>query len=66
MVNQSMIEVLRETTPELHPHVYYVNKKSGKLVAFQPVNGQVKIFDKAKPFSKRFRKFEKMGEVTRL
>lgn len=66
MVNQSMIEVLRETTPELHPHVYFVNKKSGKLVAFQPVNGQVKIYKNAKAFSKRFRKFEKMGEVTKV
>ena len=61
-----MIEVLRETTPELLPHIYYVNTKSGKLVAFQPVDGQVKIFDVAKSFSKRYRKFEKMGEVTEL
>jgi hypothetical protein len=58
-----MIEVLKETTPELHPHVYYVNKKSGKLVAFQPVDGQVKIFDVPKSFGKRYRKFEKIGEV---
>ena len=61
-----MIEVLRETTPELHPHVYYVNKKSGKLVAFQPENGQVQIYEVAKSFSKRFRKFEKMGEVSEI
>ena len=61
-----MIEVLKETTPELLPHVYYVNKKSGKLVAFQPVDGQVKVYEAAKAFSKRFRKFEKMGEVTEV
>ena len=61
-----MIEVLRETTPELLPHVYYVNKKSGKLVAFQPVDGQVKIYDAAKSFSKRFRKFEKISEIEKI
>lgn len=61
-----MIEVLRETTPELLPNIYYVNKKSGKLVAFQPVDGEIKVFDEPKSFSKRYRKFEKLGEVTEL
>ena len=61
-----MIEVLRETTKDLLPHTYYVHKKSGKLVAFQAVNDVVKIFDNPKSFSKRFRKFEKMGEITEL
>lgn len=61
-----MIEVLRETTKDLLPHTYYVHKKSGKMVAFQPIDGQVKIFDVAKSFSKRFRKFETMGEITEL
>jgi hypothetical protein len=63
-----MIEVLRETTGTVdgftyQPHVYYVNKKSGKLVGFQPVGGQVVIYEKAKAFSKSYRTFEKMSEV---
>ena len=61
-----MIEVLRETTPELLPHVYYVDKNSGKLIAFQPVDGQVKIYNAPKSFSKRYRKFKTMGEVTEI
>ena len=66
-----MIEVLKETTGTVggftyQPHVYYVNKKSGKLVAFQPVGGHVQIYEKAKAFSKRYRKFEKIGEVSEL
>lgn len=66
-----MIEVLREKTGTVdgftyQEHVYYVNKNSGKLVAFQPVGGQVKIFEKAKAFSKSRRKFEKLGEVESL
>ena len=66
-----MIEVLKEVTGTVgdftyQPHVYYVNKKSGKLVAFQPVGGQVQIYEKAKAFSKRYRKFEKLGEVAEL
>lgn len=58
-----MIEVLRETTPELQPHTYYVNVKSGKLVAFMPIGGELKVFDVPKSFGKRFRKFQKIGEV---
>ena len=61
-----MIEVLRETTPELLPHTYYVNKKSGKLVAFHPVEGELNVYDIPKSFSKRYRKFEKLGEVTEV
>ena len=63
-----MIELLKETTGTVdgftyQPHVYYVNKQSGKLVGFQPVDGQVKFYEKAKSFSKSYRTFEKMGEV---
>ena len=63
-----MIELLRETTGTVsgftyQPHIYYVNKRSGKLVGFQPVGGQVKFYEKAKAFSKSYRKFEKLGEV---
>jgi hypothetical protein len=61
-----MIEVLRETTADLLPHVYYVNKKSGKLVAFQPVDGEIKVYGKPLSFSKRFRKFEKMEEIEKI
>ena len=61
-----MIDVLRETTADLLPHVYYVNKKSGKLVAFQPVDGEVKVYSKPLSFSKRFRKFEKMKEIEQI
>lgn len=58
-----MIEVLKETTKDLLPHTYYVNKKSGKLVAFMPVGGELKVFGVPKSFGKRFRKFELIGEV---
>ena len=61
-----MIEVLKETTPELLPHTYYVNKKSGKLIAFHPVDGELKVYDIPKSFSKRYRKFEKIDEITEL
>ena len=65
------IEVLKETTGTVgdftyEPHTYYVNKKSGKLVAFQPVGGQVQVYEKAKAFSKRYRKFEKIDEIAKL
>ena len=58
--------LLRETTKDLLPHVYYVNKKSGKLVAFQPVDGQVKIFTKPLTFGKRYRKFEVLREIEEI
>ena len=67
-----MIEVLRETTGTVGdftypPHVYYINKKSGRLVAFRPVGGKFIAYDgRGYSFSKSFRKFEKMGEVTEL
>jgi len=61
-----VIEVLKETTPELLPHTYYVNKKSGKLIAFQPVDGELKVYDIPKSFSKRYRKFEKIDEIDEL
>ena len=63
-----MIEVLKETTPELQPAIYYVNKKSGKLVAFSPASdyNRVDIYEKAKSFSKKFRKFEKLAEVVEV
>ena len=59
-----MIEVLRETTKDLLPHVYYVHKKSGKLVAFQGINEKdVKVFTKPLTFGKRYRKFEVLREI---
>jgi len=60
-----MIEILRETTKELLPHDYYINKKSGKMVAFNtaPEYNSLKVFEKPRSFCKRYRKFEKQGEV---
>jgi hypothetical protein len=60
-----MIEILRETTKDLHPHDYYINKKSGKMVAFNsaPEYNSLKVFENPRSFCKRYRKFEKQGEV---
>ena len=60
-----MIEVLKEITPELQPHTYYV--QGDKLVAFTPVDGERVVYSTPlKHFSKRFRKFEKLGKVETL
>ena len=57
-----MIDVLREITPELQSHIYYV--EGDKLVAFQPVNGERIVYSTPlKHFSKRFRKFEKLDKI---
>lgn len=56
-----MIQILRETTADLLPHTYYV--REDKLVAFQPVGGEYKVFKKPMSFSKSRRKFEKLGTV---
>ena len=62
-----MIEVLRETTKDLLPHTYYVNKKSGKLVAFQGMDEKdVKVFTKPLTFGKRYRKFEVLREIEEI
>ena len=62
-----MIQVLKETTKDLLPHTYYVNKKSGKLVAFQGMDEKdVKVFTKPLTFGKRYRKFELLGESNQL
>lgn len=65
-----MLEVLKETTGEdkgwtYQPHIYYVDKKTGKLVAFAaaPNYTQIDRYNKPKKFDKRLRKFEKLGEV---
>jgi len=65
-----MLEVLKETTGEdkgwtYQPHIYYVDKKTGKLVAFAaaPNYTQIDRYSKPKKFDKRLRKFEKLGEV---
>jgi hypothetical protein len=57
-----MIDVLQEITPELQPHIYYV--EGDKLVAFQPVDSERIVYSTPlKHFSKRFRKFKKLGKV---
>ena len=62
-----MIEVLRETTKDLLPHVYYVDKKSGKLVAFQGIDEKdVKVFTKPLTFGKKYRKFEVLEEIEEI
>jgi hypothetical protein len=58
-----MIEVLLETTGTVdgftyQPHIYYVDKKSGKLVGFHPKGGEKKIFSKPMKFDKKYRKFK--------
>lgn len=68
-----MIEILQEKTTGLHPHTYYIDKKSGKMVAYKKAltglemftdqeNG-VEIFNVPKSFSKRYRKFDKLGVI---
>ena len=62
-----MIQVLKETTKDLLPHIYYVHKKSGKLVAFQGMDEKdVKVFTKPLTFGKRYRKFEVLGEIEEI
>ena len=62
-----MIEVLIETTEDLLPHTYYVDKKSGKLVAFQGMDEKdVKVFTKPLTFGKRYRKFEVLREIEEI
>jgi len=65
-----MLEVLKEVTGEdsgffYQEHIYYVDKKTGKLVAFAaaPNYTQIDRYSKPKKFDKRLRKFEKLGEV---
>lgn len=53
-------EVLIETTPDLLPHKYYLNK-AGKLIAFcKAGEAQIKVFDKPLSFSKSHRTFQKV------
>lgn len=59
-----MIDVLKEITPELHRHIYYV--KGDKLIAFTPVDGDRIVYRKPLTFNKRYRKFEKLGKVKKL
>ena len=64
-----MIEVLKETTGQVadfrYPeNIYYVDKKSGKLVAFYPENSdELKVFTKPMKFDKRRRSFDLIGNV---
>lgn len=68
-----MIEILQEKTTGLHPHTYYINKKSGKMVAYKKAlvgleqfsgqENEIEVFTVPKSFSKRYRKFDKLGEV---
>ena len=61
-----MIEVLVETTPDLLPHTYYVNKMSGKLMAFLSVDDKYTVYEKPLSFSKRYRTFKKIDEMSKL
>lgn len=63
-----MIDVLQETTDWDTPnHIYYVNKKTGKLVAYIK-EGQDKVEELQAPlsFSKSHRRFKKLGTVDGL
>jgi len=58
-----MVEVLLETTGTVdgftyQPHIYYVDKKSGKLVGYQPTGGSKVVFSRPLKFDKRYRKFK--------
>jgi len=60
-----MIEVIKETTGlvgdfNYQPHLYYVEKKTGKLVAFKaaPEYNTLKTFTKPLKFDKRRRTFK--------
>ena len=68
-----MIEIFIEKTGKVgefiyQEHKYFLDKKTGKLVAFQPAPEytEVKVFEKPLTFSKRFRKLKKIGEVENL
>lgn len=61
-----MIEILQETTDWGDAPVangqYHVNEL-GQLVAYQALNGELKVFKSPmKQFSKTRRKFQKVGE----
>ena len=61
-----MIEILQETTDWGDAPVangqYHVNEL-GQLVAYQALNGELKVFNSPmKQFSKARRKFKKVGE----
>ena len=58
-----MIEVLLETTGTVdgfthQPHIYYVDKITGKLVGFHPKGGSKVVFSKPMKFDKKYRKFK--------
>lgn len=68
-----MIEQLKEVTGTVggfrYPeNVYYVDKKSGKLVAFYPEGKPEKFVTYKKPmrFDKRYRKFEVLATTNGL
>jgi hypothetical protein len=68
-----MIEQLKEITGTVdgfrYPeNMYYVNKKSGKLVAYYPEGkpDAFVIYEKPKKFDKRYRKFETIAVTNGL
>ena len=68
-----MIEVLKETTGQVgdftyQPHHYFVEKKTGKLVAFKaaPDYDNLVKFSKPLKFDKRRRTFETIAKVDTL
>ena len=57
------IEILQEVTnweTNTPNHTYAIDKESGKMVAYQPLDGEIKVFNKPLQFSKSFRKFKKI------
>lgn len=68
-----MIEVFKETTGQVgdftyQPHHYYVEKKTGKLVAFKAAPDYDNLVEFSKPlkFDKRRRTFETIAKVNEL
>ena len=75
-----MIDVLRETTGQVgdffyQPHIYYVDSKKGKLIAYKRFTGldelameygDIEFFTRPLSFDKRRREFEKLGQVKEI
>lgn len=55
--------VLKETTPGFKEHIYVVSNDKYSLLGFQPVDGDLIMYEKAKSFSTKYRKFITLGEI---
>jgi len=54
------IETLLETTEDLLPHTYLVDKSKGKMYAYRREDGVINVFSKPLTFGTKYRKFKKV------